>query len=58
MPKHIENKLRRSAPKKMDKQMEYAYLQEHSNDSAKGRLKDVPYQLRYQREHGTQRAEQ
>ena len=58
MENKLDRKMKRSAPKRKDRSIEYAYMQKHSNDSAKVRLKDVPYQLRYQREHGTQRAEQ
>lgn len=58
MSKHIENKLKRSAPKKMDKQMEYDYLQKYSTERAKDKLKAEPYQLKCRREHGAQRAEQ
>ena len=57
MSKFIENKLKRSAPKRMDKQMEYDYLQKSSNDKAKNKLKAEPYQLKCRRENGTKSAE-
>ena len=58
MSKHIENKLKRSEPKRADKQVEYFYLEKYSTEKAKVELRAEPYQLRYQREHGAKRAEQ
>ena len=58
MKKFIDSKFRRSEPKRMDKNMEYGYMETHSNEKANGKFNTEPYQLKYQREHGTQRAEQ
>ena len=58
MAKFIDSKLKRVAPKRMNKNMEYGYMETHSNEKASDKFNAEPYQLKYKREHGTQGTEQ
>lgn len=58
MTKFIDSKLKRVGTKRMNKNMEYCYMEAHSNKKASDKFNAEPYQLKYQREHGTQGTEQ